>query len=214
MGQRLRVHSFAVSLDGFGTGEGLTQEQPFGHAGSRLHEWMFQTATGRRMFGQPGGGRGVDDAFASRWAEDIGAEIMGRLKFHVGAGPIPQDWRGWWGETPPFQTPVIVLTHHPRPPLELSGGTTFHFLDVSPAEALTRACGLADGKDVRLGGGVRTVREFLEADLVDELHLVVVPILLGRGQRLWDGQEGLEKRFAIESTPGSDGVTHLVLTRR
>ncbi|CAL8975193.1 hypothetical protein CELL_01988 [Cellulomonas sp. T2.31MG-18] len=211
---RLRLHSFSISLDGFGTGEGLTQDAPFGHAGQRLHQWMFATAMGRRMFGQDGGTTGVDNELAETAWQGIGAEIMGRRKFHTGTGHIPEDWHGWWGPNPPFHTPVIVLTSHPREPLTMEGGTTFHFRDTPPAEALREAFELADGQDVRLGGGVSTVREFLDADLVDEFHIVVVPIVLGRGQRLWDGQEGLESRFDIRVVPGDDGVTHLVGTRR
>ena len=206
--QRLRVHTLSVSLDGFATGAGLTDEQPLGHAGERLHEWMFAA--------WPGGDAdpaGVDAQLVARAWEGIGAEIMGRRKFHVGTGPIPEDWHGFWGPEPPFHTPVFVLTHHPRPPLEMEGGTTFHFVDAPPAEALAVAREAAGGLDVRLGGGATTVREFLDADLVDELHVAVVPIVLGRGQRLWDGQEGLEDRFAVEVVTGASGVTHLVFTR-
>ena len=155
----------------------------------------------------------MPDLVARSW-EGIGAEIMGRRKFHVGTGPLPEDWHGFWGPEPPFHTPVFVLTHHPRTSLEMAGGTTFHFLDASPQEALAEAREAAGGLDVRLGGGPETVREFLDADLVDELHVVVVPILLGRGQRLWDGQEGLEERFVVRTVPGDSDVTHLLLTRR
>ncbi|GAA4962654.1 dihydrofolate reductase family protein [Kineococcus glutinatus] len=212
---RVRVHNFSVSLDGFATGEGQTFEAPFGHAGQRLHEWAFGTRTFRGMFGQPGGGVGVDEAFASSWNRGIGAEIMGRGKFGPHHGPwTDHDWRGWWGDEPPFHTPVFVLTHHPRPPVEMDGGTTFHFVDATPAEALALAREAAGGLDVRIGGGPSTVRDFLTADLVDHLHLVVVPILLGRGVRLWDGQEGVESRFDAEATSSPSGVTHLTLTRR
>lgn len=209
MPQRLRAHCLSISLDGFGTGVGLTDDEPFGHAGERLHEWMFATSPGAG-----GEEHGTDAGFVARHWEGIGAEIMGRRKFHVGTGPIPQDWQGFWGPEPPFHTPVFVLTHHPRASLAMAGGTTFHFLDASPQQALAQAREAADGLDVRLGGGPETVREFLDADLVDELHVVVVPILLGRGQRLWDGQEGLEERYAVRSAPGDSGVTHLLFTRR
>ncbi|QHC65753.1 dihydrofolate reductase [Rathayibacter sp. VKM Ac-2759] len=213
----VRVHNFSVSLDGFGTGEGQTLDAPFGHAGHRLLEWAIGTRTFREM-GMHGEGRGsvgVDDAFASGWAEGIGAEIMGRNKFGPQRGPWEDgDWRGWWGENPVFHTPVVVLTHHPRPVIELDGGTSFHFVDADPATALERARALAGGRDIRIGGGVATVRQFLEADLIDHLHLVLVPIALGRGERLWDGLEGLEQRFAVEATPSPSGVVHLVLTRR
>ncbi|RZS89956.1 RibD domain-containing protein [Motilibacter rhizosphaerae] len=212
---QVRVHNFSISLDGFGTGEGQSLETPFGHAGQRLHGWAFETRTFRRMMGREGGGVGVDEAFASQWGEGIGAEIMGRWKFAPKQGaPTDEEWRGWWGDEPPFHTPVFVLTHHPRPSIEMEGGTTFHFLDATPAEALAAAREAAGGRDVRIGGGVTTVREFLEADLVDHLHLVVVPVVLGRGERLWDGQEGLESRFDIEAVSSPSGVTHLTLTRR
>ncbi|GAA0630829.1 dihydrofolate reductase family protein [Sporichthya brevicatena] len=215
----VRVHNFSISLDGFGTGEDLTFEAPFGHAGHRLHEWMIATRFGAAIVGRTDGTRGVDNLFAERHSPGIGAEIMGRGKFGPQTGPwtdlgTAEEWRGWWGENPPFHTPVFVLTHHPRPPLEMEGGTTFHFVDATPAEALKLAQEAAGDLDVRIGGGASMLRDFLAADLVDWMHLVQVPILLGRGQRLWDGLEGLEDRFDIEATPSPSGVTHLVLTRR
>ncbi len=211
----VRVHNFSVSLDGFGTGEGQELEAPFGHAGHRLVEWALPTKTYTAMFGDEGGSSGVDEAFAGRWATGIGAEIMGRNKFGPQRGPwADEEWRGWWGENPPFHTPVVVLTHHPRPSLQMEGGTTFHFVDAEPAAALEQARALAGDLDVRIGGGVVTVREFLEADLIDEMHIALVPILLGRGERLWDGLEGLEQRFAIEAVPSPSGVVHLTFTRR
>lgn len=214
---RVRVHNFSVSLDGFGTGEGQSLDAPFGHAGSRLMEWAFPTRTFRRM-GAPGEGEGsvgVDEAFAGRWADGIGAEIMGRNKFEPLEGlGADEEWRGWWGEDPPFHTPVVVLSHRPRPPLEMEGGTTFHFVDATPEEALDQARKLAGGLDVRLGGGASTIRQFLAADLVDEMHVALVPIVLGRGERLWDGLDGLEQRFDVEATPSPSGVVHLTLVRR
>ncbi|MFJ6617787.1 dihydrofolate reductase family protein [Kitasatospora sp. NPDC091335] len=210
----VRVHNFSISLDGYGTGEGQSLDAPFGHAGHRLHDWFFGTRTFRRMSGKEGGGTGVDDAMARTWADGIGAEIMGRNKFGPQRGPWQdEDWRGWWGPNPPFHTPVFVLTHHPRPSLEMDGGTVFHFLDASPEEALRRAREAAGGLDVRIGGGPSTVRAFLAADLIDHLHVVVVPLLLGRGERLWDGLEGLEQRFRTEAVAGPSGVTHLTFTR-
>jgi dihydrofolate reductase len=208
------VHNFSVSLDGFGTGEGQSLDAPYGHAGTRLHGWFFATRTFRAMHGQPGGSTGIDDAFARNWTTGIGAEIMGRGKFGPHHGPWPdQVWNGWWGDTPPFHTPVFVLTHHPRPAVQLNGGTTFHFLDATPAEALAEARQAAPGADIRIGGGPATVRAFLAADLIDYLHIVIVPILLGRGERLWDGLEGLEDRYRIESVSSPTGVTHLTLSR-
>ena len=212
---RVRVHNFSVSLDGFGTGEGPSLDAPFGHAGVRLHEWFFATRTFHAMQGQPGGSVGIDDAFASAWEPGIGAEIMGRGKFGPHHGPWPdQEWNGWWGDNPPFHTPVFVLTHHPRPPVQMNGGTTFHFLDASPAQALAQARQAAAGGDIRIGGGPSVIRAFLAAGLIDYLHIVVVPIVLGRGERLWDGLEALEEHFQIEAVNSPSGVTHLTLSRR
>jgi dihydrofolate reductase len=210
---RVRVHNFSISLDGFGTGEGQSRTAHFGHAGDRLHEWMFATRWGRAMLGEPGGSGGVDDVFTRRHDPGIGAEIMGAGKFgHPGWHEDPE-WRGAWGENPPFHTPVFVLTHHVRPPIEMDGGTTFHFVDAPPAEALETAREAAGGRDVRLGGGATMLRDFLAAGLVDHLHVVVVPILLGRGVRLWDGLEGLEERYAVEVTASPSGVTHVTFDR-
>ena len=209
----LRVQNFAISLDGFATGEGQSHDAHFGHAGERLHEWMFATQSGRKMLGKPGGTRGVDDAFVRQFASGVGAEIMGAGKFgHPGWHEDPE-WKGAWGPNPPFHTPVFVLTHHTRPSIEMEGGTTYHFIDASPAEALETAREAADGKDVRIGGGPTVIREFLAAGLVDHMHTVVVPILLGRGVRLWDGLEGLEKDYEVEATSTPSGVTHVTFTR-
>lgn len=211
----VRVHNFAVSLDGFGSGAGQCMESPFGHAGDRLMRWFADTRSFRAMQGQPGGSTGIDHAFASNWAPGIGAEIMGRNKFGPQRGPwADEEWRGWWGEEPPFRTPVFVLTHHVRPSIEMKGGTTFHFINASPAEALAAARDAAGGLDIRIGGGPATVRQFLAADLVDHLHVVLVPIVLGRGEPLWEGLEGVEQRFAIESVSAPSGVTHVTFTYR
>jgi dihydrofolate reductase len=208
------VHNFAVSLDGFGTGEGQSLDAPFGHAGGRLLDWFFQTRTFREMHGEPGGGTGVDEAVASTWGPGIGAEIMGRNKFGPQRGPWgDHEWTGWWGQNPPFHTPVFVLTHHLRPSIEMEGGTTFHFIDATPEEALRQAREAAGGLDVRIGGGPTTIREFLAADLIDHLHVVIAPIVLGRGERLWDGLAGLEERFDVQSVTTPSGVTHVTFTR-
>lgn len=216
---QVRVHNFSISLDGFGTGEGLTFDAPFGHAGERLHEWMFATRFWDASSGAGGGSAGVDAVFAERHDIGIGAEIMGRGKFGPQTGPWTDvgdddEWRGWWGPNPPFHTPVFVLTHHPRPSIEMEGGTTFHFVDAAPHEALDLARDAAGDLDVRIGGGATVVRDFVAADLVDTLHIVQVPILLGRGVRLWDGLEGIEARYAVEAVSSPSGVTHLTLTRR
>ena len=211
---RTRIHNLSVSLDGFATGEGQTLEAPFGHAGHRLHEWMFATRFGAPILGHKGGTTGVDDVFAQRHEPGIGAEIMGAGKFGPPGWQGNDDWNGWWGPNPPFHTPTFVLTHHPRPPIQMEGGTTFHVLDASPAEALVAARAAAGGQDVRIGGGATTIREFLTAGLIDQMHVVVVPIVLGRGVRLWDGQEGLEASYDVEAVSSPSGVTHLTFTRR
>ena len=210
---RVRVQFFSISLDGFGTGEGLSLEAPFGHAGDRLHEWMFATRWWREGSGEPGGSAGIDDAFVRLHDKGVGAEIMGAGKFGYPGWHENPDWTGWWGSNPPFHTPVFVLTRRPRPALEMEGGTTFHFLDASPAEALAAAREAAGGLDVRIGGGPSTIRQFLAAGLIDDLHVAIVPILLGRGVRLWDGLEGLERDYAIEATTSPSGVTHLTFSR-
>ncbi|HEU4918801.1 MAG TPA: dihydrofolate reductase family protein [Candidatus Limnocylindrales bacterium] len=209
-----RVQFFSISLDGFGTGEGQSLEAPFGHAGERLHEWMFVTRWWNERAGLPGGSGGIDDALTRLHDVGVGAEIMGAGKFGPPGWQENAEWKGWWGSNPPFHTPVFVLTHHPRPSIEMEGGTTFHFIDASPAEVLGTAREAAGGQDVRIGGGATTIREFLVDRLVDHMHLAVVPILLGRGERLWDGLEGLEQDYAIEAVSSPSGVTHLTFTRR
>src|SRR3954453_14637129 len=211
---RTRVQFFSISLDGFGTGEGLTRDAPFGHAGDRLHEWMFLTRWWHETVGEPGGSRGIDDAFLRQFAPGIGAEIMGGGKFGYPGWHDDPDWKGWGGPNPPFHTPVFVLTHHPRPSIEMEGGTVFHFVDAEPREALALAREAAGDLDVRIGGGPSMVRDFLAADLIDVLHVVQVPILLGRGVRLWDGLEGVEDRYDVEAVSSPSGVTHLTFTRR
>ena len=211
---RVRIHNFSISLDGFATGEGQSLDAPFGHAGQRLHEWMFATHFGRyEVLGESGGTQGVDHAMADRHSPGIGAEIMGANKFGPPGWHDDPDWRGWWGDNPPFHTPTYVLTHHPRPSLPMEGGTTFHFLDVAPEDALDEARAAAAGQDVRIGGGPTVIQAFLAAGLVDHLHVVQVPILLGRGVRLWDGLEALEQHYLVEAVTTPSGVTHITFTR-
>jgi dihydrofolate reductase len=190
---KTRVHNLSISLDGFATGEPQSLEAPFGHAGERLHGWMFAT----RFWDESNGAAGADNAFAERHTPGIGAEIMGANKFGPPGWHEDPEWKGWWGPNPPFHTPTFVLTHHVQPSIEMEGGTTFHFLDTSPAEALATAQAAAGGLDVRVGGGATTVRDFLSAGLIDHLHLVQVPIVLGRGVRIWDGLEAVEDSYAI-----------------
>ena len=211
---RVRIQNFTISLDGFGTGEGQSLEAPFGHAGHRLHDWMFATRFGHReVLGQPGGSDGFDNAMAERSGPGIGAEIMGANKFGPPGWQDDPEWHGWWGANPPFHTPTFVLTHRPLESMEMEGGTTFHFLAASPEEALAVAKDAAAGQDVRIGGGPTVVRDFLAAGLVDHLHVVQVPVLLGRGVRLWDGLEGLDDQYEVETVSTRSGVTHITFTR-
>ncbi|RYB90108.1 dihydrofolate reductase [Nocardioides glacieisoli] len=203
----VRVTNFAISLDGYGAGEPQSLEAPFGHAGMKLHEWRFATW-------QPGAPNGLDALFGRQYDVGFGAEIMGANKFGPPGWQDDPDWRGWWGEDPPFHTPTYVLTHRPRAAMEMEGGTTFHFLDASPTDALVVAKEAAGDLDVRIGGGASTVNAYVAADLVDHLHLAVVPIVLGRGTSLWQGLEALEDTFHIEAVTSPSGVTHLSLTRR
>lgn len=206
---RVRVHNFSISLDGFATGEPQSLEAPFGHAGERLHGWMIRT-----RFWSEQGSDGLDNAFAQQHSQGIGAEIMGANKFGPPGWHEDPEWRGWWGPNPPFHTPVFVLTHHVRPPLEMEGGNVFHFVDASPDEGLAMASEAAGDLDVRIGGGATILREFLAAGLVDYMHLVQVPILLGRGVRLWDGLEGLEDGYRVEFVSSPSGVTHITFDRQ
>jgi dihydrofolate reductase len=210
----LKVQCFGLSRDGYGAGEGQSLERPFGHADpGELFAWAGATASWPHR-GEPGGSRGLDDHFTRDMPRGIGAEIMGRNKFSPYRGPWEDhEWDGWWGDDPPFHTPVFVLTHHPRPSLTLSD-TTFHFIDATPEEALRQAMAAAGGLDVRLGGGVTTIREFLDADLVDTMHIAVAPLDLGRGERLWVSPDELRDRFHLESIPSPSGVTHQLLWRR
>lgn len=210
----LRVQNFCVSRDGFGAGEGQSLERPFGHADPMDFFWWAGATASWPNRTDPGGTRGLDDYFTRDFANGIGAEIMGRNKFGPIRGPWPDlDWQGWWGDVPPFHTPVFVLTHHPRPSFTL-GDTTFHFVEGSPADVLEQARAAADGKDVRLGGGPGTVRQFLDADLVDTLHIALAPIDLGRGEKLWDSPDDLLDRYHRETIPSQSGVTHLIYWRR
>lgn len=212
MGQLLRVQNFGISQDGYGAGEGQSLERPFGHANPMdLHRWAVDTASwpGRAA---PGGSRGLDDYLVRDFAHGIGAEIMGRNKFSPHRGPHDPEWQGWWGEEPPFHTPVFVLTHHPRPSFTLSD-TTFHFVDGEPEAVLETAKEAAQGKDVRLGGGATTIREFLDADLVDTLHVAVAPVALGAGTRLWESPDELRDRFHCDVVPSPSGVTHHLFWR-
>lgn len=215
MAQLLKVQNFNVSVDGFGAGDNQCLERPFGDVDpGEMFAWAGATASWPNRT-DPGGTRGLDDYLTRDFANNIGAEIMGRNKFGPQRGPwTDHAWRGWWGDEPPFHTPVFVLTHHPRPSFTLSD-TTFHFIDADPEAALALARKSAKGKDVRLGGGASTVREFLEAGLVDTLHVAVSPtVTIGSGTRLWESPEELLDRYHLEVVPSPSGVLHHLFWRR
>lgn len=208
---KVRVHNLNISLDGFSAGDEVTFAKPIGEAAA-----LFASFDGRAVWGV----HHIDDPLradhliTSAWHQGIGVEIMGRRKFGPQTGPWPDDgWVGWWGEEPPFKTPVVVLTHHEREPIAFENGTVFHFIDAPAAEALAYATSLAPG-DVRLGGGPSIVREFLQADLVDFLHLVTVPVVLGSGASIWDGSADLQDRFVVETVTTGSGLTHQFWNRR
>lgn len=205
-----------ISLDGFATTTDQTAENPFGEDWSRLVGAYAATKTFKeRVLGDTSGSgtTGVDDRYAQDYFENIGAEIMGAGKFGLHAHPDDPNWRGWWGEEPPFHCPVLVLTHTQRPPLIMSGGTSFIFISGTPDEALAQALLLANGKDVRIGGGPTMARDYLRAGLIDYLHVAITPILLGRGIRLWDDLRGLESGYAVRSETAESGTIHLTFRR-
>jgi dihydrofolate reductase len=211
---RLRVHAFSVSIDGFGAGPGQNLENPLGVGGMALHQWVLPTRTFRRTLGEEGGVTGPDDDFAARGFEGIGAWIMGRNMFGPVRGPWPDEqWRGWWGENPPYHTPVLVLTHHSRPPLRMEGGTEFRFITGGIHDALREARAAAGGKDIRLGGGVSTLRQYLAARLVDEMHIAVAPVLLGSGEHLFAGLDLPALGYRCTGQVPTAAATHVVLTR-
>ena len=212
---RLRVLSFAISIDGYGAGPDQDLQHPLGVGGPALMEWFFHTRLWRRMHGQEDGETGVDDGIAEQVFAGIGAWILGRNMFGPVRGPWPDEsWRGWWGEEPPYHTPVFVLTHHARAPLQMAGGTEFHFVTGGIEAALEQAQAAAGAKDVRLGGGVATLRQYLRAGLVDELHLALRPVLLGRGEHLWHDIDLRALGYACTKVLVGERATHLFLHRR
>ena len=213
---RLIVRSFGVSLDGYGAGPAQSLEQPLGVGGEALHEWFIPTRTFRAMLGGGDGGTtGVDDEFAAAGIAGLGAWILGRNMFGPVRGPWPDDkWKGWWGPNPPYHVPVFVLTHHPRAPIEMEGGTTFHFVTDGIHAALERAKAAAGGKDVRIGGGVATAREYLRAGLVDEIHFAISPVLLGSGEALLEGIDLKALGFERAGHATTEKAMHLLLKKR
>jgi dihydrofolate reductase len=212
----IRVACFGVSLDGYSAGPDQDLEHPLGHDGQDIMGWFFPTRTFRKsVLGQEGGEDGVDNKMAEYGMEDLGAWILGRNMFGPVRGPWPDDqWKGWWGDEPPYHCPVFVLTHHARAPIEMKGGTTFHFVTDGIQAALASAKKAAGDKDVRIGGGVATVRQYLMAGLVDEIHLAQRPVLLGRGEHLWAGMDLRSLGYASKETIAGERAAHHILHRR
>lgn len=212
---RLRVESFSISLDGYGAGPDQAVANPLGIGGEALHAWALQTRTFRKAFGQEGGSTGVDDQFAARGLENIGAWILGRNMFGPVRGPWPDEsWKGWWGEEPTYHCEVFVLTHHPRASLAMAGGTTFHFVTDGIHSALERAQAAAGGKDVRIGGGAATIRAYLRERLIDKLHLAITGVLLGTGEALFAGIDLPKLGYRVTEHVPTENATHVILERQ
>ncbi|GFE82704.1 deaminase reductase [Steroidobacter agaridevorans] len=211
---KVRVNFFCVSMDGFGAGPDQSLQQPLGIGGESLHEWAFGTRTFQKMFGKEGGSTGIDDEFLVRSFDNLGAWIMGRNMFGPIRGRWPdEEWQGWWGPNPPYHSPVFVLTNHSRAPLDMEGGTTFHFVTDGIHAALERARAAANGKDIRVLGGASTIRQYLQARLIDEMHLVVVPKLLGQGEPLFTGVDLVKLGYSVTQQVTSETVLHVIVTK-
>ena len=212
---KVRVHNFAISLDGFGAGPDQSLEHPLGRGGEALHDWFYPTCTFRNMLGHRDGETGVDDGFAERGMAGMGAWILGRNMFSPLRGDWPDEsWRGWWGDNPPYHVPVFVLTHYERKPLEMEGGTVFHFVTEGIEAALAQAREAAKGKDIRIGGGAETIRQYLQAGLIDELHLAVSPVLLGSGEPLFAGLDLPSLGYKVAEARAGERAMHYVLRRK
>ena len=212
---KLRVQSFAISIDGYGAGPNQDLQNPLGVRGPELMEWFFPTRVFQKMYGDQDGETGIDNSMAEQGFDGIGAWILGRNMFGPVRGPWPDDsWKGWWGDEPPYHTPVFVLTHHPRAPLKMAGGTEFRFVTEGIYAALEQAEAAAGGRDVRLGGGVATVRQYLRAGLIDELHLAVRPVLLGSGENLWNGINMHALGYEWARSVAGERATHIFLRKR
>jgi dihydrofolate reductase len=212
---KLRVHGFSISLDGYGAGPHQDLQNPLGLGGLALHEWAFPTRTFHQMLGDDGGTTGIDNDFLERGFEGIGAWIMGRNMFGPIRGDWPDnDWKGWWGNNPPYHTPVFVLTNHPRASITMEGGTIFHFVNDGIHAALEQAVEAADSKDIRLGGGVSTIRQYLREGLIDEMHLAVSPVLLGSGEDLLQGIDVPSLGYQLTEHVSTPNATHVVITKQ
>jgi len=211
---KLRINAFSVSIDGYGAGPNQSEANPMGVGAMALHQWVFNTRTFQKLHGGEGGATGTDDDFAARSFANIGAWILGRNMFGPIRGPWPDgSWKGWWGDDPPYHVPVFVLTHHPREPLVMAGGTTFHFVTGGIHAALEQATKAANGKDVRVGGGVATIRQYLREGLVDEIHLAVAPVVLGSGESVFAGLDLASLGYQCTEHVPTAHATHVVLTR-
>jgi dihydrofolate reductase len=211
---KLVVRAFSISTDGYGAGPNQSLADPLGENGKALHEWVFPTRTFRAMQGKEGGTSGIDEDYAARGFENLGAWILGRNMFGPVRGPWPDEsWKGWWGDNPPYHVPVFVLTHHPRPALTMEGGTVFHFVTDGIESALRQAQHAARGKDVRLGGGVATIRQYLKARLIDEMHIAMSPVILGRGENLFAGMDLPLLGYDLSERVSTPATTHLIITR-
>ena len=211
---KVRVAGFSVSVDGFGAGPNQSLEHPLGEGATGLHNWFYPTRTFRGMVGQEGGTEGLDNSFARASADGFGAVILGRNMFGPVRGDWPDDtWKGWWGDNPPYHAPTFILTHHARPPIVMQGGTTFHFVTDGISSALAQAKQAAGDLDVKISGGVSTIRQYLLAGSIDDLHLAVSPVLLGRGECLFEGIDLPSLGYRVAKAVPTDLATHLVLTR-
>jgi len=212
---KVRVAAYSISIDGFGAGPRQDLQNPLGVRGTELHGWFFHTQIFKKIQGQSGGTTGVDNDFAARSFENVGAWILGRNMFGPMRGPWKDDsWKGWWGDNPPYHVPVFVLTHHARAPLAMEGGTTFHFVTDGVESALEKAKDAASGKDVRIGGGVSVIRQYLLAKQIDEMHWAVSPVLLGEGENLFSGINLDQLGFAIDRTVAGENATHVLVTKK
>ncbi|WP_339915645.1 dihydrofolate reductase family protein [uncultured Brevundimonas sp.] len=211
---RVRVAGFGLSIDGFGAGPEQSLEHPLGRRGKELHNWFYPTRTFRAMFGEDGGTEGVDDRFAHASMDGFGAFILGRNMFGPIRGEWPDEvWKGWWGDNPPYHAPTFILTHHPRAAIEMEGGTTFHFVSDGPEAALAQARAAAGERDVKIGGGVSTVRQYLQAGAIDEMHLALSPVVLGQGESLFAGLDLPGLGYRVTEAVPTERATHIVLTR-
>lgn len=214
MAGKVRVSSFAVSADGFGAGPDQSLSNPLGVGGEGMHHWFYPTKTFQTLFGRGVGTEGVDNAFAEKGMQAVGAWILGRNMFAPSRGDWPDDdWRGWWGDEPPYHVPTFVLTHHARAPLEMKGGTVFHFETGGIEAALEKARAAAGEKDIRIGGGAATIRQYLRAGLIDEMHIAISPVLLGRGEPFWEGMDLPALGYEIARSTAGERATHLEIVR-